>query len=441
MPETKSYGTTEIPGDTVTVTSGGTVSISRGFNATAGLVGNMDVEAVSGTENGAEPGTVVNPTSIGEAEQMFGEGSELAQQVRFCYQNGAADVLAVGLQETEHTESFSDSTSGTFEASPVDPTVLSEHEITVQDTTAGATVDGVKIVYDGGDSAPETGVAIDPTTDSWVAASSSSYDFTFDSANFSDAIEKVGRRNVRFVGVMSEKEGHAQDTLSVTNIRAEQFDFKRGLSGTDPEVSPPDYDDGISDQRHCLVSTPRAYTEEGEQGEVRTMGAVTGLLTGKTLGDSATYEAVDGFVSLRNSMSPSALATMIDVQTMPLQEQQSQIVVVKDMTTSTDVRFERVFQCEIADEAAALSHEVCQQFIGRLNIERERENLKRSHNVIFYNMEQDNQLDDYSVETVEAADDTVDVNVGLDIVDVIDRINVNISVGDVITYAGNGEGQ
>ncbi|MFL9629363.1 hypothetical protein, partial [Aeromonas jandaei] len=59
------------------------------------------------------------------------------------------------------------------------------------------------------------------------------------------------------------------------------------------------------------------------------------------------------------------------------------IKLIKDMTTSTDMRFERVYVTEIVDEATEISHIINQQFIGEPNVSEQRELLAESHRTAY----------------------------------------------------------
>lgn len=435
---TKVYGTSVIPSDTVEVRSGGTVSISLGFNASVLLIGNMDV--ANGSANVAEVESVDNET---EAENLFGTGSELHYQTRLAYANNVSEVYAAAVEEVNHVETFS-AANGTLANVPViDPNVANEHDIIVEeDTTADGAYDTaltVNIVY-GTPSAPSESdtVEVNPITGEWVADASGDYQFTYDEPDFSTAISEAAKKNVRFVVALTESEGVANTLLSELNNRAQDFDFKRGIAGADPEAVASDYADTMDDQRMVLVAPPRAFLDENSSQMVRTMGAIGGKQAGSPLGDSTTYEPVNGFVTLNTKYSTTELGTLIDKQLLPIMEAENHKV-VKDMTTSTDTKFERIFACEIADEAAELSHLISEQFIGELNTEENRAELRESHEVAYGDMKDDvpPQLDDYSVHVSEgASENEVDVEVGLDIVNVMDYINVTISVGDVLTYEG-----
>jgi len=112
------------------------------------------------------------------------------------------------------------------------------------------------------------------------------------------------------------------------------------------------------------------------------------------------------------------------------------IEIVKDMTTSQETKFERVYQVEIADEVAESSHLISRTFVGEDNTGAERTALARQHRNTFNAFESGTPrlLDDYSVSVKEDPNDSkaVLVNIGADIKDTMDTVEVNIAIGDIV---------
>jgi len=169
---------------------------------------------------------------------------------------------------------------------------------------------------------------------------------------------------------------------------------------------------------------------------VRTLGALGGKLAGKALGDSVTAEPLAGFVDLRRAYTNSELGNLIDAEVLPL-KQGGGIKVVKDMTTSSTTKFERVYANEIADEATEISHLIAEQYLGDRNTDSRRVELENSHATSFRELQQDGLLEDFTVSTSKGANDfEVDVSVGLDVIGIIDTIDTEITVGDVVRNEG-----
>jgi len=427
------YGTTGIPGTSAEVRSGGTVSISAAFETTLGLVGAMD------TANGsATPGEVTTVASSSDAEAKFGADSELKEQVDLAYANGAGTIYAYPVTETTDTENFSSTSSGTLGNPPAfDPNIHPE-DITAKDDSA-ATVT-VNNVYDTGSdintpSDTDT-INLNPVTGEWEADSSDTYDITYTYGDYASGITAVAKKVPRFLVVLTENTSVANDLVTELNSYDTNFDFMHGVVGSLPEITPSAYTDGFDERRLSVVSPSRGYTDSAETNEQRTLGAVGGKQAGKALGDSTTYESLSGLASLRTQYTNSELSTLIDKQVYPL-KQGGGIKVIKDMTTSTDTKFERVYASEIVDEVTEISNQISQDFVGRVNTEDNRTSLEASHRTSYAELDNNDLLEDFFVRAEKGANDFEAVlDIGVDVIGVMDTIDVTITVGDVVTNGG-----
>lgn len=426
------YGTTNIPGDSVEVRSGGTVGISAAFDTTLGIVGGMD------TNNGnATPGDVVTIESSSDAASQFGSNSELKKQVDLAYANGASTIYAVGVTETSTTESFGSTPDGTLGNVPaMDPNVQPEHDITAVD--GGANSIDVSIVYDSSVSAPSgpDEINLNPVTGDWKADTSDSYDITYTYGDYSSAITEVAKKLPRSLVVCTENDSVASTLVTELNSYDVDFDFMHGYVGVLPQVSASTYSDSNDDRRLVRVASPRGYTDSAATDEVRTLGAVGGKQSSKALGDSTTYEGLNGLASLRTAYTNSELADFIDEQVYVIKEGGG-IKVIKDMTTSTDAKFERVYASEIVDEVTTISHQIAQQFIGQPNTSENRSSIESSHRSSFASLADDNLLNDYAVTASTGANkNEVDVSIGVKVIGIIDIVDITITFGDVIRNGG-----
>jgi len=432
------FGTTTIPGDSIEVRSGGVVAVGAAFATTVGLVGGMDTGNGSATE-----GEVVEVESSADAATLFGEDSELKKQVDLVYQNGnISTIYAVPVSESTVTGEAAGGTSGTLSNVPAfDPNIHEEHDITAADT--GGTDPTVKIVYDSPPSTPGTSdtVNVNPVTGEFEfdAAATGSYEFDYEYGDYTTAIQSLVAFVPRTVGALTENTSIANDLATELNNSAADFDFMHGQVGA-VEVDPSSYSDTFDERRLSVVAPGRGFTDDANTNEVRTIGATAGKQSGLALGDSSTYESLGGFADIGRTESErysnSELGTLVDNQVYPL-KQGDRIFVVKDMTTSTDPRFERIYASEIVDEATEISHQISQNFVGELNTESNRFALGESHSTSYAELQEDNLLDAYTVSVSEGASaDEVDVDIGLDVVDIMDTIDVTITVGDVVLNGG-----
>jgi hypothetical protein len=431
------YGTTAIPSDQITVISGGTVSASAAFENSVGLVGGMD------TANGsATPAEVTRVSSASDAVDKFGDGSELHEQVQLAFQNGAGQIYALPVAETSVTGETQSSQSGSLSNVPAfDPRVNDEHDITVTDTGAGNA--DINLVDDPPSTAPTTSEQVDlypPTGEYYAdAAPDGDYEFDYSYGDYSTlAIEPLLDEEPRIVSVLTETESVVNDVATELNSRATNFSFSHNVSGAQVSVDTGTYTDGVDERRVSLVSPSRAYTDAAETNEVRTTGAIAGYLAGLALGRSSTNDEIGGFASLKNPLGdPQSAGSMIDEQVMPLLDYPP-VTITKDMTTSTEPTFERVYSNQIVDEATELLHIISRNFVGENT--NQRNNMRRSYSNTLLALANASPplLDDYLVSVTEDPNDPkkTNVEVGLDVVDVMDTIGVTVTVGNIVRNAG-----
>jgi len=430
---TEIYGVTgSVTGTSVTVRSGGTTAVSAAFETTVGLVGGYD--AANGTATGGE---VVQIESSAEAETAFGGDSELATQTALAFANGAGLVYAAPPAETEATETVTTASSYTLAEPPAfDPRVNTEHTIDITDTT-----EAVSVTVEYVDGTPTTPAdantaEVNPTTGEIAFDELSDYEVVYTYGDYTTAIENVAAKVPRSIGVCTENTSVTNTLLSELNTYDPNFDFMHGYVGDHvPEVS--SYTNSFDDRRQAFISSARAYTDEGETEEVRTVGAVAGKQSGQALGDSTTGESLAGLFSLKTEYSNADAGTLIDAGVYVLRTDAGSIEVVKDRNTSTDPRFERIAWSEIVDEATEISNSISGNFVGKANTAENRLLLRESHNTSYRELQNDNLLDAFNVAVSVGADDnTVNLDIGLDVVDYMDRINVTITVGDVVLNGG-----
>lgn len=438
------YGTTSIPSDQITVVSGGTVQISAAFENTMAVVGGMDTNNGSATE-----GELVQVTSPTDAQSKFGDGSELHEQSKLAFQNGVAELYMLPVSETSVTAETQTTQTGTLDNAPVfDPNVHDEHDITVSDTSG--TDPDVNIVYESAPSTPsaET-INVNPVTGEYEAdaAPTGDYEFDYTHGDYSASeLQPAIDQSARILAVCTESESVMNTVATELNSKATDFDFQHSVGGAAPVPDPSStssytssYSDGVDERRVSLVSPSRGWTDDAETNMVRTVGAVGGYLASLALGLSSTADGIGGMTGLRANFTPSQAGTLIDAQVMPLIDYPG-IEIVKDMTTSTDQKFERVYGMQIIDEATEISHQISREFVGEQNTASNRRALARSHKNAYIGMRDDSppQLDDFVVSVKEDSsnDNQVNVSIGLDVVDIMDIVDVTITVGDIIRNNG-----
>jgi len=433
-------GTTAIPSDQITVAAGSTVSIGTAFDATYALVGGMDTSNGAASSGSAEE--VSNPT---DAATLFGDDSELHRAAKLAFRHPLDTLYAVGLNENATTESFGATTAGTLSNVPLfDPNLHGNKTVTATD---GASNDiDVQIVYDDPPQTPAESqtINLNPRTGDFEADSQRDYDITYSYAgNYTAAIEAAADENARVTSVLTEFESDGSTLATELTDNASDFNFGHGFVGAPPRADgngpgayATGYSDGLDEKRLSVVAPPRGTTSL-DGNEARTIAEIGAWTAAQPLGTSATNkeEPLEGFDSLRTSLGTSDAQTFIDSQVTPLFDDNPRVI--KDQTTSTTVRFERTFSNQIVDEATARTHDVSADYVGGLNIASDRAQFNRSLRNELLDMERNSPplLDAFAVNVTEDSQNAnqVNVEVGLDVVDVVDNVVVDIAVGDVVT--------
>jgi len=439
------YGNSPIPSDSYTVRQGGTIQVAAAFERSIGLVGVADY--ANGT---ASANTVYEIDNESDAEDRFGTNSELAQQVELAYENGVTTVTAVAVDETDTTDTVTGSDSGTLDNAPVfNPELHSQHSISATDTVEGESVT-VNIVYERGTlttpSASNT-INLNPVKGEWQADESSDYEISYTYGDYATAIteltnDDVQRQNV----VLTEAESLGTDLDSDLQDAADAISFGNGVIGVHPFADPdqPDtsnYSDGIESERISLVASPYGYTDDAETNLVRTHAAVAAETASLPLGVSATNNSVSGLTGLRTDLSPQEAKDLTDSQVLPLLDYPP-VTIVKDMTSSTTQKFERIYTMNVIDEVLTLSHDINSEFVGEQTSEENINIMRRSlRNMLLGLTREDPPLLDtaederpYAVDVSrdDTNDNLVNVQMGIDVIGVIDDIDVTLRVGDII---------
>jgi len=423
------YGTLTYPSDQITVQAGDTFVVSAAFERSLGVVG------VGDTTNGsADEGDVYEVTSSSQARDLFGEDSELQEQIDLGFLNGAATVYAVAVPVTENTETITASSSATLSEVPALDPNLHDATIDITDTTESASVT-TNIVYESPPSSPTDAntANVNPVTGEAEFDESADYEVTYEYGSYDTAITDMVAESPRSLGVCTENTTVANTLLTELETVDDNFDFITGYVGASPEIDAGNYSDSLESRRLVVSHASRGYFDAAEENMGRTVGAIAGKQAGQALGDSTTYESVSGFASLHQPVTKSEYSDLIDSQVLPLVNDGG-IFIVKDMNTSTEQRFERIYLSEIVDEATANTHTIVQSFVGEPNIQEVRTTLNDSLDLSYADLLDDDLLNDYTIAVTEGADDfTVDVDIGVDIISVIDNVDVDITVGDVVT--------
>ena len=441
---TLNYGETSIPADNYTVRAGGTIQVAAAFERSVALVGGMDTSNGTATE-----GEAVEVDDFSEAADLFGTDSELYDQVQLAYENGAVTVYAVPVDETTTTESITGSQSGTLDNAPIfNPQLHGDESITVTDDTAGT---DVTVEYTYGETPPqptdEDTVVINLITGEWAADESADYTFDYTYGDYSTAIDEAIAQEPRILGLCQEADSLTSTASGQAETVASDYNVMSVVGGGTPFTNPdsPDVQNATVSTispRLSLLPNPYGYLDEAETDMVRAVGAVAGELASLPLGISSTNNSLTGIESMRTDLSPNEAGTLADEGFMPLLDYPP-VTIVKDMTTSDDQRFERVYAMNVVDEIVTLLHDINRQYIGDQARDENIRNLRASLRSMLRGLTnsdpplldtlEDDQPYAIQVERSDSSDNVFDERIGVDVAGVIDTINASVVVGDVTT--------
>lgn len=356
-----------------TLTVRGAASASRtGTTNAVALVGGYDAGNAASGVNANESTKIEDPAT---AEDQFGD-SELARAAQAAAANGPGTIYGIPLPETTgNTESINSGDSITLSNTPLfNPDLHPDHDVTVKNTDTSTEYD-VNVVYDDSPSAPsESDTAnVNPINGKVKTYDSANFDITYDYVDdYATAIEKAASLNVRNVIVGTEDDGVTSTLQTELADIANDFDFKRGFVGADPDIAPADissYTPNTEDWR--IVETAPALGT-GADGKVRTCFAVGGFMAAQPIGPdgSGLFEPVNGLTDLNRSYAPSEAKDFSQVSALTRTGRLAHAV-----TTSSTSQFENIYATEIIDNVANSLFETARSYAGGPQDVNELENL------------------------------------------------------------------
>jgi len=376
------------PGVQVQTQGGGISGVQVGAEETLVLFGAAD------TNNGSA--SVNDPTQVGsrqDADAKFGDGSELANAMKEALANGANINYLYGVAydyDTDTTENFSATASGTLSNTPVE-----EESVSVQDDSANDITVAFYYGDGSGGTAPPTPttadtIFINPKTGEWTADTSDDYDVTYKTPDwggaFGAADNVVDEDETAVYAALTDTEAVAS-TLSgkVTTLRGE-YQMVKGVTaaepndtvaddatavadGTDlrPRYDTANYSDAIDDGSMFLIAPARpldsAYT---------IVGGVAGLFAGHAINEPVYNDAISGYTDIEQKLARSEAQDLRDTEVIPVR--QSGTVRLKDnLSTSTETDWQRDFwRRRIVDRVILLGKIVGDATVGRINDEQTR---------------------------------------------------------------------
>jgi len=352
---TKTYNTLE---GELSVRPAPTVSRSGQSNAVV-LIGGYDKATASDDVTAGEPTKISDPT---QADVEFGD-SELARAAAVVAANGANDIYGVAVPETTNTESFTATQSMSLSESPVfDPTVHPEHEIVVTDTSAGEDLT-TNILYDEIVETPseENTANVNPLTGDIEVDASSDYDVSYTYGDYTDAINTAADLPVRYICPLTESPSIKASVTTVLSDIANDFDFKRAVTGAKPNIQSTDISSYTPDEENWRMVEVAPSRAEGAAGPVRTQAAICGMMASQPLGPegSTLYDELQGIVDLKTQYRGTEAKGFDGVTSVTRSGTVAQAV-----TTSTAEQFSNVYATEIIDEVALRLFSVAREYAG-----------------------------------------------------------------------------
>jgi len=423
----------ETLGTTVTVQGGGSIPPSA-LNTSVAIVGEGDL--ANGTATAGESATV---TSTSDADEQFGADSELARAVSALKSNGVGTIYGVPVPETEATESFTASSTGTLTNTPLfDPRVTTK-SITVTDT-GGGTDPTVEVVFGSPATSPDADtVEVNPRTGEWSADASSDYDISYTHGDHDAALDVAVDQPARYVVVGTEADSVKSTLQTKLAEAAQNFRFLRGVAGARPNIQSGEvssYTPTTDDQRVVEVAPARAT---GGDGAVRTAHAVTRALATSPVDvtGSITYDTVRGLIDLNVAYTPTTATSFERVTTLTDQRE-----VAEGLTTSSTAAFADIYKVEIVDLIVEQVHERLKNYRGGPNTRdaqrRLASRLKRTLAAQSVPVAQPPLLAagdgtrPYSVAvSTGTSDEETDVDIGIDPAPIAKQVDVDIETGPI----------
>lgn len=257
--------------------------------------------------------------------------------------------------------------------------------------------------------------------------------------DYTAAAEAAMSVNPRYICPLTADDTNISDVRGVVTSRATDLEFTRVISPAD-DVAVADistYSPRDNTHRYVEVA-PSTCTVAGEDTFVA--AALTGAAARKPLGASLAYDTLD-VDNLGVEYQPSEATDFENVTAVTKDG-----TVVDGVTTSTESAFSDIFQMEIVDTAALGIDEIAQDYAGDApNTEDDRAALASDVRIYLRSLASQRPPlladasggEPFSVQSsLGANDDTATLNVGIDPVDVMKQIDINLSVGSVITFDG-----
>lgn len=309
MASTTTYG--DFPGVKVTTAGGAITGVAIGREQKLVLVGNGDPATGSASVNEA---TQIQ-TRL-DADRKFGDGSEIAEQMKDALANGANINFLYGVMWSEltTTESFT-STSFTLTEAPI---IEDKSEITITNNGAGNDP-SVVFKYDSpptNDAEADTAYINPITGEVEIESGDADFDVEYSYPDIESARAEaetvIGDEETGVIAQLVESESEATNLSGSVNTLRGEYKLAMGLQAAQPnanqsDAESPDYDTGAytdSIDNDALFLHAPARKDESK---TTVTGAVGGLMAGQSLTSRSTTKTSASGISTIDSPSPKRM--------------------------------------------------------------------------------------------------------------------------------------
>lgn len=369
------------PGTKVILEAGSIQGIEVGAAEKLVIFGRGDTN--NGTAQTNDPTQV---TSTGDAENKFGDDSELTRALKLAIGNGANTGYLYGVSTAYQSVNGEAIAGGSGTLGNV-PIVEDLGEISVQNTTDAQAADNVEFRYDSPPTAPGSAneVHINPLTGEVEAGDGDDYEVDYKYADWSSAFDSADMvLNEGESGVyvaLSDAEDVASTLYSkATSLRDPDYKMVKAFAGAMPndnsgETPPtPIYDTGnFSDALDSLAGFSIAPARQDDTTDT-VLGAVGGLAAGNDLtnpiyNDAITDVDLETGVNDEGRLTHAERTNLRDAHVIPLRAEGS---ITLDGSLSTDEQqlWEVDFQTlRVVDRCALIVREIGRVIRGQLDNE------------------------------------------------------------------------
>lgn len=436
MASTTTYG--DFPGVKVTTAGGAITGVAIGREQKLVLVGIGDPANGSASVN-----TATQIDARLDADRKFGDGSELAEQMKDALANGANIDFLYGVMAdvTSVTDENFTSTSFTLANAPI---IEDLSTITITDVT-GSTDLTVDFRYDSPPTAPaSTGEAhVNPITgEVEINSGNADFDVDYDYPDIASARTEaetvIGDEETGIIAQLFEQEAEATNLSGSVNTLRGEYKLAMGVQAAQPNGNQAEdngayydtstYTDSIDNDAMFLHAPARK-----DESNVTVTGALAGYMAGASLGPGGSIYSDNLTVdNLDQKISKSEAQDFRGAQVMPIRQppQGGSIEIADNLSTSTETDWVRDYWSRrIVDQAILIAKTVGDSIIGRINDQRTRETVQTTITSELKGLNEDRLItDNYFVDVYEVDTDTVGIDLGITPYGIVKRVDVSITI-------------